>query len=195
MAVVVTKEHITNARLYLNIGAKMRLAEQIAGWCVQPVEGTADDVYMTPPIYKENRAIKNLLMMGILCRYYLQIEFEYQSINLMENGVKVGEQPIDFYPTMEAFDDLASSNIVNQIERLKKTDKELSNIIYDMMYDYKALEQMVNSEIKDYVAQKNDTVTRLFMAFERQMSEENLKSMTDNLESIKKELETVKVKG
>ena len=195
MAVVVTKEHITNARLYLNIGAKMRLAEQIAGWCVQPVEGTDDDVYMTPPIYKENRAIKNLLMMGILCRYYLQIEFEYQSINLMENGVKVGEQPIDFYPTMEAFDDLASSNIVNQIERLKKTDKELSNIIYDMMYDYKALEQMVNSEIKDYVAQKNDTVTRLFMAFERQMSEENLKSMTDNLESIKKELEPVKVKG
>lgn len=188
MYIEVTKEKLKEARQYLAIGAKARLAEQIAEWVVQPVEMAQDESIPIPPMFKENRAIKNIIMMGILCKYYLCLDFEYQSINLIENGVKVGEQPIDFYPTMEAYDELAKSNIINQLERLKKSDKEISNIIFDMMYDYKCLEQMVNSEIKDYVAIKNDLITRVIKIAELQLSKENLDRLSANLKDLEKEL-------
>ena len=76
----ITRDTIRNARTYLNIGAKQRLSEQIAGWVVQPVEMNQDDVFSIPPIYKENRALKNMLMMGILCKFYLQMEFDCDKI-------------------------------------------------------------------------------------------------------------------
>ena len=189
MYIEITKEMLKDARRYLAIGAKARLAEQIAEWVVQPVEMAQDASIPIPPMFKENRAIKNLLMMGILCKYYLGVDFEYQSINLIENGVKVGEQPIDYYPTMEAYDELAQSNIINQLERLKKSDKEISNIIFDTMYDYKCLEQMVNSEIKDYVAIKNDLITRVIKIAELQLSKENLDRLSANLKELEKELQ------
>lgn len=195
MTIEITKDHILNARTYLQIGAKARLAEQIAGWCVQPVEESEETAIPTPPLYKENRAIKNLLMTGILARYYLNLEFECQSVRLMENGTQVGEQPIDFYPTMEAYDNLASSNIINQLERLKKSEKDVSNTIFDLMYDFKLLEQMVNSEIRDYVAQKNDVMIRLIKTLEIQMSEDNLKALTVNLEELQKEIKKYKKEG
>ena len=188
MYIEITKEMLKEARRYLAIGAKARLAEQIAEWVVQPVEMAQDESIPIPPMFKENRAIKNIIMMGILCKYYLCLDFEYQSINLIENGVKVGEQPIDFYPTMEAYDELAKSNIINQLERLKKSDKEISNIIFDMMYDYKCLEQMVNAEIKDYVAIKNDLITRVIKIAELQLSKENLDRLSANLKELEKEL-------
>lgn len=188
MYIEITKDKLKEARRYLPIGAKARLAEQIAEWVVQPVEMAQDEYIPIPPMHKENRAIKNILMMGILCKYYLGVDFEFQSINLTEDGVKVGEQPVDFYPTMEAYDDLAQSNIVNQLERLKKSDKEISNIIFDLMYDYKCLEQMVNSEIKDYVAIKNDLITRVVEMAELQLSKENLDKLTANLKELEKEL-------
>ena len=194
MAIEITKEHIQKARTYLQIGAKIRLAEQIAGWCVQPVEVMEKTGIPTPPLYKENRAIKNLLLLGILARYYLNIEFDYQSVRLMENGIQVGEQPIDYYPTMEAYDELASSNIINQLERLKKSDKENSNTIFDLMYDFKLFEQMVNYEIKDYVAQKNDLLSRTVKTVETIMSEESLNKMSENLKELQKEIENIKGK-
>ena len=134
-------------------------------------------------------------MTGILARYYLNLEFECQSVRLMENGTQVGEQPIDFYPTMEAYDNLASSNIINQLERLKKSEKDVSNTIFDLMYDFKLLEQMVNSEIRDYVAQKNDVMIRLIKTLEIQMSEDNLEALTVNLEELQKEIKKYKKKG
>ena len=188
MYIEITKEKLKEARKYMAIGIKERIAEQIAEWVVQPVEVEQDEYIPIPPIFKENRALKNMLMMGILCRYYLNIDFEYQSINLMDNGQKVGEQPIDFYPTVEAYDSMAESNIVNQLERLKKSDREISNIIFDMMYDYKCLEQMVNSEIKDFVLLKNDLISRVIKMMELQVSKENIEKLSASLKELEKEL-------
>lgn len=187
----ITRDMIRNARTYLNIGAKQRLAEQIAGWVVQPVEMNQDDVFSIPPIYKENRALKNMLMMGILCKFYLQMEFDCDKIRFVDTeGNLIEEKPIDYYPTMEAFDDMASSAIMNQLERMKKYDKEIINIIFDFMYDYKTLEQMVNAEIKDYLAQKNDVISRTVNMLELLVSEKNLEKMQNTLTELQKELES-----
>lgn len=187
----ITRDTIKNARTYLNIGAKQRLSEQIAGWVVQPVEMNLDDVFSIPPIYKENRALKNMLMMGILCKYYLQMEFDCDKIRFVDTeGNLIEEKPIDYYPTMEAFDDMASSAIMNQLERMKKCDKEIINTIFDFMYDYKTLEQMVNAEIKDYLAQKNDVISRAVNMLELLVSEKNLEKMQNTLTELQKELES-----
>lgn len=187
----ITRDTIKNARTYLNIGAKQRLAEQIAGWVVQPVEMNQDDVFSIPPIYKENRALKNMLMMGILCKFYLQMEFDCDKIRFVDTeGNLIEEKPIDYYPTMEAFDDMASSAIMNQLERMKKCDKEIINTIFDFMYDYKTLEQMVNAEIKDYLAQKNDVISRAVNMLELLVSEKNLEKMQNTLTELQKELES-----
>lgn len=187
MYIEIKKDKLKDARIYMALGAKVRIAEEIAEWVVQPVDIKRD--IPVPPMHKENRAIKNMLMLGILCRYYLGIEFDCNSINLIQDGKKVGEQPIDFYPTMEAYDELAESNIVNQLERLKKSDKEVSNIIFDMMYDFKCLENMVNSEIKDYVAMKNDLISRAVDLLELQVSKENLDKLSENLKELQEELQ------
>lgn len=187
----ITRDMIRNARTYLNIGAKQRLAEQIAGWVVQPVEMNQDDVFSIPPIYKENRALKNMLMMGILCKFYLQMEFDCDKIRFVDtDGNLIEEKPIDYYPTMEAFDDMASSAIMNQLERMKKYDKEIINTIFDFMYDYKTLEQMVNAEIKDYLAKKNDVISRAVNMLELLVSEKNLEKMQNTLTELQKELES-----
>ena len=187
----ITRDMIRNARTYLNIGAKQRLAEQIAGWVVQPVEMNQNDVFSIPPIYKENRALKNMLMMGILCKFYLQMEFDCDKIRFVDTeGNLIEEKPIDYYPTMEAFDDMASSAIMNQLERMKKYDKEIINTIFDFMYDYKTLEQMVNAEIKDYLAQKNDVISRAVNMLELLVSEKNLEKMQNTLTELQKELES-----
>lgn len=187
----ITRDMIRNARTYLNIGAKQRLSEQIAGWVVQPVEMNQDDVFSIPPIYKENRALKNMLMMGILCKFYLQMEFDCDKIRFVDTeGNLIEEKPIDYYPTMEAFDDMASSAIMNQLERMKKYDKEIINTIFDFMYDYKTLEQMVNAEIKDYLVQKNDVISRAVNMLELLVSEKNLEKMQNTLTELQKELES-----
>lgn len=190
---IITKEIVQNAQTYLKIGAKQRLAEQIAGWVVKPVEVKQDDLVPIPPVYKENRALKNILMMGILCKFYLQLDFECDKVNFVdaESGELLESKEVDYYPTMEAFDDMASSAIMNQLERLKKNEKDLSNIIFDFLYDYKTFEQMVNAEIKDYLAEKNDILSRVSTLISVLASEEQLNKLKNSLEDLKTELEEV----
>ena len=195
MAVEITREIILKARTYMPIAAKERIAEELADWTVSPVEVEQIEFLPIPPVYKENRALKNIFLMGLLCRYYLQLDFAHESIRLVENGKKVGEQPVDFYPTIEAYDELASSAIMNQLERLKKSEKDISNIIFDFLYDFKVLENMVNGEIKDYVAKKNDLLSRATSMFEMISGEENVNGLSDALKSIQQELEKKKGEG
>ena len=146
-------------------------------------------------LHEENRALKNMFLMGILCKFYLNMEFESDSIRLMKDGEQVGTQNIDFYPTTKAYDELASSAIINQLERLKKTEKEYSNNIFDLMYDFKVLENMINGEIKDYVAQKNDVVARAVNLIGMITSESNLESISKSLNDIQNQLSEKKEGG
>ena len=192
MATELTKENLKNAKTYIPIAAKEILAEQIAGWVMESVEMTKDSSLPMPPMWKENRAAKNLLMMGILCKYYLGLDFECQSVRLMENGKQVGEQEIDFFPTAEAYDELASSMIMNQLERLKKGNSEICNVIFDILYDYKTLEQMVNAEIKEMLARRNDVLARATDVIMFLSSEKNIETMKSELKNLQKNFENKK---
>lgn len=193
MAIELTKEQLKDARTYIPIASKELLAEEIASWVMESVEMTDEDsVFPMPPMYKENRAAKNLLMMGIMCRYYLRLDFDCQSVRLVENGEKVGEQEVDFFPTPEAYDEMASSMIFNQLERLKKGNNEVSNTIFDILYDFKTLEQMVNAEIKELLLRKNDVVARVVAMLTRMGSEQSLEALKGELDRLQKVLEEEK---
>ena len=189
MAKELTKEQLKNAKTYIPIAAKEILAEQIAGWVMESVEMAKDSSFPMPPMWKENRAAKNLLMMGILCKYYLGLNFDCQSVRLMENGKQVGEQEVDFFPTTEAYDELASSMIMNQLERLKKGNSEICNVIFDILYDYKTLEQMVNAEIKEMLARRNDVLARATDVIMFLSSEKNIETMKSELKNLQQNLE------
>lgn len=189
MAIELTKEQLKDARTYIPIASKATLAEEIALWVMERVEMSQDSLIPMPPMWKENRATKNLLMLGILCRYYLRMDFACQSVRLVENGKQVGEQEVDFFPTVEAYDELAKSMIFNQLERLKKGGNEISNTIFDVLYDYKTLEQMVNAEIKEMLARKNDIVTRATALLDVMTSEKNIESLKSELKSVQEILE------
>ena len=185
MAIELTKEQLKDARTYIPIASKELLAEEIALWVMEQVEILVNDsVIPMPPMFKENRAAKNLLMLGIMCRYYLRLDFECQSVRLLEDGKKVGEQEIDFFPTTEAYDELASSMIFNQLERLKKGSNEVSNIIFDILYDYKTLEQMVNAEIKEMLLRKNDVLTRTISALSFISSAQTIEELRRTMNNI-----------
>ena len=181
MAIELTKEKLKDAKTYMPIAAKEILAEQIAGWVMESVNIANDSTYPIPPMWKENRAAKNLLMLGIMCKYYLRMDFACQKVNLVEDGKKVGEQEVDFFPTAEAYDEMASSMIFNQLERLKKGGNEVSNTIFDLLYDYKTLEQMVNAEIKELLSRKNDPALRIMEIVMFLTSERSLKNFKEAL--------------
>ena len=186
MAIELTKEQLKDARTYIPIASKEILAEEIALWVMEEVEmSPKDSLFPIPPMYKENRAAKNLLMLGILCKYYLRLDFACQSVGLIEDGKRVGEQEVDFFPTTEAFDEMASSMIFNQLERLKKGSNEVSNIIFDILYDYKTLEQMVNAEIKEMLLRKNDIVSRAVNFISFVSSTQNLEEMKASLNNLR----------
>lgn len=193
MAIVLTKEMLKDARTYIPIAAKETLAEEIAGWVMESVEMTKDQLFPIPPMWKENRAVKNLLMIGILCKFYLRIDFSCQSVRLVDKeGNPAGEQPIDFFPTTEAYDELSSSMIFNQLERLKKGNNEVSNTIFDILYDYKTLEQMVNAEIKELLLRKNDVVSRVVDMLMLIGSESNLEALKTELKNLQSSVEKEK---
>ena len=187
-----TKEQLKDARTYIPIVSKELLAEEIALWVMEPVEMTKDSMFPMPPMYKENRAAKNLLMLGIMCKYYLRLDFDCQSVRLLEDGKKVGEQEVDFFPTTEAYDELASSMIFNQLERMKKGNSEVSNIIFDILYDYKTLEQMVNAEIKETLLRKNDVISRVTDMLMLIGSEQNLETLKGELAKLQSSLDEKK---
>ena len=55
---------------------------------------------------------------------------------------------------------------MNQLERLKKAaDKTALNTIFDLLYDYKAIEMMLTGAIRDELEAHNDPFNRAMQYF------------------------------
>lgn len=185
MAITISAEDIKNARTYMPLEVKDRVAVQIAEWCVQPdkpdAQHPAEDA---PPLYHEKRGLRHLLMMGVLARYYLGRDFDSEDVTVTDaDGHEVDKIPVDYYMSIPAYNEWASSAVMNQMERLKK-NKEISDRVYDILYDFKAFENMVYGAIRDEVERRNDLILRASAYFAGSVSPEDLKSMVDELEEI-----------
>lgn len=155
-AVNITEQDILGATSYFAISVKEEFTRAIAFACLEPVKVT-DDEQALPTMFRENKKIKAQYLMGILATL-LNKQFTYQKL-------ASGEELPTCMDEAE-YDSWASSHVMNQLERLKKCkNAEVVNKLFDVLYDYKAMEMMLTGAIKDELEIRNDPFNRAMQWF------------------------------
>ena len=187
-AVTITEEDIERASSYTLLSGKEEITRAIAHLCVEPVEVNIEEGSALPPMFRENRKLRHQFQMGLLA-FLLGRQYPQQMVRIREkDGPK--EEPIALCMDEDTYNEWASSHVMNQIERLKKTaNKELLNKIFDVMYEYRAFELMISGAIRDQLEVLNDSFNRFMRYFSMEAVDAAMKSMMDGeLASMMKEM-------
>lgn len=149
---VVTREIMQNAVDYIPLAQKDAFVEKCAEICVQRVsvqtEEGKDAGY--PPMYRVNMNAKSRCLMAALVGMYLGQVLE----------VEVDKNGDGWAVSADEYDRLAGSHVFNQIQRWK-SDKEMANKAFNILYDYYDLEKRINAEISSRLSLANDSVVRI----------------------------------
>jgi len=157
MAVILTKEDILNARTYMPITMKRVMTKQIAEWCTEEKPDKLGKG--VPPLYCENRELRQLFLYGLLARWYLRKDFACGTVEVITDGERHQEE-VDYYMAPADYDEWAGSHVMNQLERMKR-DRDVADKIYDLLYDFRALETLSYGAVRDELEQRNDLCARL----------------------------------
>ena len=169
-AINITEQDIINAADYVDIGVKEEYTRAVAYVCLEPVEVQNDDEAL-PTMFRENKKIKAQYLMGALATM-LRKDFAPQELKTGEilNGCMVESE----------YNDWASSHVMNQLERMKKCGKPaVVNKLFDLLYDYKAIELMLTGAIKDELEIRNDPFNRAMQFLSNAALQSALNSLTD----------------
>ena len=188
MAVIITREDVQNARTYMPILMKSQLASQIAIWCTDEAVGSGNEGVV--PLYLENRTKRQLFLYGLLAKWYLKREFECGSALVVDDGEEK-EVEIDYFMTVESYDEWAGSHVMNQLERLKR-DKEISDSVFDILQDFKALEAMIYGAVRDELEVRNDVVRRMSSSISAAITPSDVQGFVDEVKSFVKESEAAR---
>lgn len=160
----ITAEDIKNAATYTPIQLKEVIARNIAALCIEPVEVDAGDGQMLPTMFRENRKLRQQYQMGILASL-LGREFAVQKATIRTDNGKE-ERDLAWCMDEDDFNKWAGSHVMNQLERLKKgKDSVVVNKVFDLLYDYKAIEMMLGGAIRDELEVHNDIFNRAMQYF------------------------------
>lgn len=174
--IVITAEDIAKAMTYIPLTAKEGFARNIAPFCLEPVDVNVgiDQSFPLPNRVRENRKLAQQYKMGFLA-YYLRKDFKTQEAVIADG------ETIELTMCMDEseYDLWASSHVFNQLERLKKSkdSAETANRVFDLLYDYKMMENMLNLAIRDEVEARNDVFNRAAEFFVETMTEDAIKEM------------------
>lgn len=168
MRIELTEEMILAANDYLPIVQKYEMAQAIAQECVvhakmnmQREDGT---VKALPDRVQEAQLKTNLYLMGVLAKHYLKIPYEGMDDMMGDNKYYGLQMPANVY------DQFAASHVMNQLEQMK-TCKAVKDKVYNILYDYRKFQRMLNAEIEIVVGHQNDLVWRMLAAMEMDMKE------------------------
>lgn len=164
----ITKEMIQNANDYIPLIEKQALTEKLAQRCIARVNvGFTLDGDQTshtmPERYQEMRHMTAMFQMGVFAKLYLKQEF-------------FGDD--DLQMAANVYDDWAGSHVFNQLERLK-TDKDVKDKVFNILYDYKEFQWAMRREIETLIGHNNDTVLRLGIFFAESAKNESLGAMNE----------------
>ena len=170
--IIITEEDVINANTYIPGADKEEFSRNIAVLCAEPVEVRVGDAELAlPNRARENRRLRQQFQMGILATY-LRKDFHYQMVKF--NGGE--EAPLAMCMEAGECDEWASSHVFNQLERIKKgKNHEAANKVFDLLYDYKALESMISVAIRDELDAINDPLARIMQYIVTEASTEALK--------------------
>lgn len=162
--VEITPEDMKKASLYTSLSAKEVLTRGIALFCIEPVEIQNDDGEALPPMFRENRKLRQQFQMGILANL-LGREYTLQTVKIRSEG-GVEERALAWCMDEGEYNDWAESHVMNQLERLKKgADREIANLVFDFLHDYKTIDLMLSGAIRDELEAHNDIFNRAMRFF------------------------------
>ena len=173
--IIITAEDIKNASAYTTLPAKEVLTRSVAQFCIEPVEVEVDKDTPLPPMFRENRKLRSQFMMGILASL-LGKEYTLQTVKIRgEEGAE--EHQLAWCMDEDDYNLWASSHVMNQFERLKKSkDAEVVNKLFDFLYDYKAIEMMLLGAIRDELDVANDPFNRAMRYFDNMVIQSAMNS-------------------
>ncbi len=184
--IVITAEDIANAMTFMPLASKEVLTRSMALFCVEPVEVSGADGEPLPTMFRENRKLRHQIQMGILATM-LNRNYELQSVKYRgDDGVR--EERLSWCMDADEYEKWASSHVMNQLERLKKCkNTETVNKVFDLLYDYKAIEMMLSGAIRDELEARNDVLNRAMQYLSNAAIQSAMDSMVDG--EIRKALE------
>lgn len=177
IAVLTEEDVLTLAKAYAPHVEKTTFVDSAAVRCFDRMELTTEDGNAVPPMWKENSGRKARYMTAALAGIYLRILPERE------------DDPWEL--TDEEYDALAESQLVSQLERMKKGTKNpaVRDKIYDLLADYRFLERLLNAECYGLLNAMNDTVSRLQSLMSSAVTPEAIRALQEEAEKTKGEVE------
>ena len=166
--ITLTKEIIEKANDYIPLQRKHIWCRNVASVAIQNVTINGGDkgesAFATPDRYEENTMARQMALASVLAQNYLHIYPETEVL-----------QEVDY-------DEILSSHLINQLERLKG-DRDIRDKVFNIMYDFGELKKMLNTEIYSRLGHYNDTLGRAFVALS--MSDpQNMEELSEDLKAI-----------
>ena len=192
----VTEEMISKASDYIPYFEKVTIASDLAKSCIETVDkitnGIATETQLPiPQLYKEQTGAKQYFLMYYFLTKYLHIDLKVDKWN---------DGQYDYY---------ASSHIFNQLERfkawcvnrdclksipidtpeyaiktkqLREKENAIKNKVFDILYDYKQLKQMLETEIYNLKESKNNSLDRIQDSISLFANPDNIKQLNNLLQ-------------
>lgn len=167
-----TADMLANARSYMPLEVKNRLAKDIAETVLADVDykvlDITPDLMAIPPLKVERQDIKAICLLKTFLTFYLKIQF-----------------PADI-DDVANYDYYAGSHVLNQLTRFK-VNPELKNKAFDIEADYKDFRKFVETEIYNLKMANTDVLARLIKAIGLFSTPEMVEKLTENLQNLAKE--------
>lgn len=148
--ITLTKEIILKANDYIPLERKNVWCRNVAAVSIRPVGVSGDNkgqAIPTPDRYEENTMARVMALASALAQNYLGVYGEDAVL-----------QETDY-------DEILGSHLLNQLERMK-SDRDVRDKIFNILYDYSELKKMLNTEIYSRLGHLNDTLSRIIIAIQ-----------------------------
>lgn len=177
---IITEEMIKKATSYIPLATKKAIATALADACLVAVDKTTENIATEtqlpiPQLYREECGVKSLYLM-----YYFLTEYLHIAVS-----DEFTEEEYDYY---------ASSHIFNQLERFKTADKEIKDKVFDILYDFKELKKMLDTEIFNLKESRNSLLDRLQNFLDLFADPETIKKLSAELQKTIGEVEITQKK-
>ena len=167
--ITITKEILENAMDYMPAEEKQLWADKVANVCIVSVDMSGKDdggrVIPVPPRCEENGLARTFALAQALAQEYLKL---YPKDKVLLEG---------------DYEEILSSHLVNQIERMK-SERDVRDKAFNILYDYGELKKMLNTSIFSKLGHLNDPLSRLLVALQAVDPNEITKA-TEDLNELK----------
>ena len=174
---IIDEKMIAEATDYIPFADKMEIVKELAESCIEAVDKSLDGIAKEtqlpiPQLYKERSGAKQYFIMYYFLTKYLHISIEADKW------------------TVEQFDYYASSHIFNQLERFKSGNVNIKNKVFDILYDFKELKKMLDTEIFNLKESRNNGLDRIQSYIDLFADPETIKKLSVEFQKTIGEVET-----